>query len=603
MKRATAAEEKTMGEGVFENGVFRMDDVRILDRSGNRRLPIGDDGFERVSSRSVFVDKSLLVADVLDGNSMVTLFCRPRRFGKTLAMTMLRSFLETPIDGVNRSALFEGLAIWDAEDGRYREYQGVYPVVYLSLNDVKKESWDVAYGAIEGKVAAEYQRHDYLATSDRLNEAERAQFVRVRDANGSRDDVESSLRQLTLYLRKHHGRNAVVLIDEYDAPVMAARANGYYHEAVGFLKGWLTGALKDGGAALEFACLTGVQRIAKESIFSDLNNLTVDTPLNKHFDERFGFTEKETRALAVYLGHPHTSDELKHWYDGYRFGDADIYNPWSVLNYFGNGCEPGVYWANTASNAVVGEAVRSSGPDALQDVFQLLEPQGVVWRPLDMAVVFPESGLEGDALWSMLYLAGYLTTDDVEDPTDQYRLRPLRVPDYEIARVFRGEVIERFREVAGGSQRLRVLHGLLAAGDARGVAQELTRILETSPSCRDMVGENSYHMLMLGLLFGMPGYADPLSNREAGRGYFDVRLNPEPPHDGVTERVPIVLEFKVLPVRETSADPVALVQSLEELAHVALAQIAAKRYDAPADRSLRYGIAFCGKDVAVVCEG
>lgn len=243
--RAVAVEE-TMDEGVFENGVFRMDDVRILDRSGNRRLPIGDDGFERVSSRSVFVDKSLLVADVLDGNSMVTLFCRPRRFGKTLAMTMLRTFFEIPIDGVSRSALFEGLAIWDAEGGRYREHQGVYPVVYLSLNDVKKESWDIAYGAIEGKVAAEYQRHDYLATSDRLNEAERAQFVRVRDANGSRDDVESSLRQLTLYLRKHHGRNAVVLIDEYDAPVMAARTNGYYREAVGFLKGWLTGALKDG---------------------------------------------------------------------------------------------------------------------------------------------------------------------------------------------------------------------------------------------------------------------------------------------------------------------------------------------------------------------
>lgn len=592
-----------MDEGVFENGVFRLADVRILDRSGNRRLPIGDDGFERVSSRSVFVDKSLLIADVLGGNSIVTLFCRPRRFGKTLAMTMLRSFFEIPTDGVSRSALFEDLAIWDAEGGRYREHQGAHPVVYLSLNDVKKENWDIAYGAIEGKVAAEYQRHDYLATSDRLNEAERAQFVRVRDARGTRDDVESSLRQLALYLRKHHGRNVVVLIDEYDAPVMAARTNGYYHEAVGFLKGWLTGALKDGGAALEFACLTGVQRIAKESIFSDLNNMTVDTPLNKHFDERFGFTEKETRALAAYLGHPQTSEELRRWYDGYRFGDADIYNPWSVLNYFGNGCEPGVYWANTASNAVVGEAVRSSEPDALQDVFRLLEPQGVVWRPLDMTVVFPESGLEGDALWSMLYLAGYLTTDDVEDPTDHYRLRPLRVPDYEIARVFRGEVIERFREVAGGSQRLRDLHSLLVAGDARGMAQELARILETSPSCRDMVGENSYHMLMLGLLFGVPGYADPLSNREAGRGYFDVRLNPEPSFAGLSERVPIVLEFKVLPAREAPADPVSLARSLEELAQSALAQIAAKRYDAPAGRSLCYGVAFHGKDVAVVCGG
>lgn len=417
-----------MAEETFEGGIYREGAVRIADRSGDQRLPIGDDGFESVMRRSLFVDKSMLAADVLDGNYKVTLFCRPRRFGKTLAMTMLKAFFELPPDGVSRAPLFEGLAVWDAKGGRYRKHQGVYPVVYLSLNDVKKANWDLAYGAIEGKMAAEYQRHAYLATSEHLSEWERSQFERIANYQGTRDDVESSLRQLALYLAKHHGRGVVVLIDEYDAPIMASRSNGYYREAVDFTKGWLTGALKDGGAALEFACLTGVQRIAKESVFSDLNNPGVDTPLSRHFDERFGFTREEVTALADYLGHPDKLDELKRWYDGYRFGDADIYNPWSVLNYFGNDCEPDVYWVNTASNAVIGDAVRSTREEDLRAVFTLLEPGGVVHRPLDMGVVFPESGLSGDALWSMLYLAGYLTTNDVDRPMDIIACGPCACP-------------------------------------------------------------------------------------------------------------------------------------------------------------------------------
>ena len=223
-----------------------------------------------------------------------------------------------------------------------------------------------------------------MASSDALSPAQRSHFERIRALQGSRNDVESSLRLLCSYLQAHHGRGVVVLIDEYDAPIMAAHERGYYREGVDFLKGWLTGAIKDGGAALDFACLTGVQRVAKESIVTDLNNLTVDTALDRHFDERFGFTEEEVAALAEYLGHPHRYEEVKAWHDGYRFGDVDIYNPWSVLNYFGNYCEPGVYWANTATNTVVGDAVKSSDNDALCDVFALMQPGGQVCKPLDM---------------------------------------------------------------------------------------------------------------------------------------------------------------------------------------------------------------------------
>ena len=417
--------------------------------------------------------------------------------------------------------------------------------------------------------------------------------------------MASSLRQLTLYLFKHHGRRVVILIDEYDAPIMAAYNRGYYRQAVDFVKGWLTGALKDGGSALDFACLTGVQRIAKEPIFSDLNNLTVDTALDTESDERFGFTSLEVASLASYLGHPHKREELREWYDGYRFGDADIYNPWSVLNYFSKHCRPGVYWANTASNAVVGDAVRSADGEGLRDVYQLLQPGGVVWRPLDMSVVFPESGLTGDALWSMLYLAGYLTTEDTEDPNDQYLLRRLRVPNKEIARVFSGEVVERFRSEAGGTERLRQLHLSLVAGNAAAVETGLSRILMTSPSCRDLTSENSYHMLLVGLLFGVPGYGVPLSNREEGRGYYDLRLAPEKRCGRpLREDLPVItVEFKALSSHDAPSDPEGLAQALAELAALGVEQIDRKGYDCEEGAGcLRYGIAFCGKNVAVACE-
>jgi hypothetical protein len=585
-----------MGNAMHTDGTCRADDVRILDRAGNRRLPVGDDGFERVVERSVFVDKSMLIADVLQASSTATLFCRPRRFGKTLAMTMLKAFLEIPVDGADRTSLFEGLAIWDAEDGHYRCEQGVRPVVYLSLNDIKKGSWEQAYEAFAGKVAAEYERHGYLAQSELLSEAQRAQFERVRNQRGSRADVESSLRQLCLYLQRHHGRNVVVLVDEYDAPVMVARERGYYREMVDFMKGWLTGALKDGGAALDFACLTGVQRIAKESIFSDLNNLVVDTSLNRRFDERFGFTEAEVAALAAYLGRSDRLAEVKDWYDGYRFGDTDIYNPWSVLNYFANFCEPGVYWANTASNTVVADAVHNADEGTLGDVFALLQPGGTISKPLDMGAVFLESGERGTALWSLLYLAGYLTTSDVADSGNRRVKRALRLPNREVAEVFRTEVVERFEAEAGGADRLEKLYGALTAGNAEKLQGALVDILEAGPSCRDLTSENSYHMFVAGLLFGVPGYGSPLSNREEGDGFYDLQLTAERtgrPQMG-SFLPAITLEFKF--TKSKSA-------SLPKLAQSALQQIEHKGYDRsePAG-ALRYGIAFHGKDAAVVFE-
>lgn len=449
------------------NGVWCAPGARLIDRAGRRKLPIGEDGFARAMAHSTLVDKTMLVADVLDANYKVTLFCRPRRFGKTLNMTMLKAFFEAPNPSdatwADPSSLFAGTQIWDASNGHYRSYAGSNPVVHVSLNTVKSLDWETALEAIGNVAAAEYGRHGYLADSSALTPGDRALFSRICSGTSDPADLGDSLLALCRMLRAHHGRDVVLLVDEYDAPAMAGHTHGYYQEVVAFLKRWLTGALKDGGTALAFAVLTGVQRITKESVFSDLNNLTVSTPLTTVSDERFGFTDAEVSALAAYLGHDPAScmDEAREWYDGYRFGNADVYNPWSALNYFDRGCVPGVYWLNTSSNSVVAAAVRAADSATLGQLYDLVKPGGVVYEPLDLGVVFPDVGVRPEAAWAMLYLAGYLTTDDVTLPDDPWVERALRIPNRELLRLFSKEIPLRFLPAEAGERGVRLLHRAL----------------------------------------------------------------------------------------------------------------------------------------------
>lgn len=586
------------------HGVFTYEGARIVDRAGMRRLPIGNSSFETAAESSVLIDKSLLIADIIDSGYYATLFCRPRRFGKTFNMTMMRAFFEMPVDAAPQRNLFEGMAVWDARGGVYRAHYQAYPVVYLSLRTAKGSSWNEILSELKNLIAAEYARHAYLERSEQLDPSERAYCARIKEGSAPTADYYSSLSRLVSYLHRHHRARSVVLIDEYDAPVMAAFAAGrageknIYDQAVGFLKGWLTGGLKD-NPSLAFACLTGVQRISKESIFSDLNNLSVSTALDTRFDERFGFTEAEVRALAAYLGREGGMAEARAWYDGYRFGGVDVYNPWSTLCYFDRACAPDVYWGNTADNAVVGSLVRSADADTLEEVYALLRPGGTVLAPLDLGAVFPELGVTGDALWSMLYLAGYLTTEDTAQPNDTLALRRLRIPNQEVARLYRREIVERFAQEAGGAQRLRKLQAALTEGNAPAVERELNDILVRSVSFYDGVSENSYHMLMLGLCYGMPGYADPVSNREAGSGRFDIQLAPDGAGAG---RLPLItIEIKFLKAGEKRADAEALAGKLSALADGALRQIDEKGYDVAsqtAAAAVRWGLAFSGKQCA-----
>lgn len=599
-----------MGEvATFENGIYRRGAARLSDLAGYKALPIGNSNFEAVVRTAVFVDKSMLIADLLRSRAAVTLFCRPRRFGKSLNLSMLQRFFEIPVGadaGADFAPLFQGLAIWEAEGGRFREHQGAYPVVRLALNSLKCDDAEELEDKLAETMAREYKRHGYLAQSDRLNEFERHDFAKVASGEGSRAAVSASLLSLTVLLHKHYGRQAVVLIDEYDAPVMAAYTNGFYDKAVSLMKGWLTGALKD-NPSLAFAVMTGVQRISKESIFSDLNNLKVDTPLNVASDERFGFTQAEVEALADYLGMPEGVAAAREWYDGYRFGSVDVYNPWSALSYFDAGCVPDVYWGNTSSNGVLGDMVRGADDATMGNLCRLMEPGGTVEASLDTRVVFPDVGVRSNALWSMLYLSGYVTTDDTELPGNAKLARRLRIPNYEVANLFGDEIIERFETVAGGSDRLADLHRALVEGDAEAMAEEMEGILLNSASYFDLVSENSYHMLIAGLLFGVRGYGNPLCNRERGRGRFDVQLIPNDPDHSPLITVELKFAGGVAAAKSANgagggAD--AASESLTGLAENALAQIASRAYDvAPgAAGALRWGLAFSGKSVAAVSE-
>ena len=607
-------------------GVWVAPDARIIDRAGLRTLPIGDDSFATAAQRSVLVDKTMLIADVLNSGYKVVLFCRPRRFGKTLNMTMLRAFFELPSESDpnarNLAPLFAGTEIWEAHDGGYRGHQGTYPVVYINLNTVKKSSWQASYGEIRRLVVAEYERHAYLAQSPALGVSEHSLLNRILTGSADDADIAGSLASLCHMLHAHHRKQVVLLVDEYDAPVMAAASapdGGYCHEAVDFLKGWLTGALKGGDDFLAFSCLTGVQRISKESIFSDLNNLSVSTPLSTSFDERFGFSDSEVAALAAYLGqNDGCMDEARAWYDGYRFGNASVYNPWSVLNYFDQGCKARDYWGNTSGNAVLGTVVQHADDETLECLYRLCEPGGVVWAPLDLGTVFPDdSSIVPGTMWSMLYLAGYLTTNEAEHYGDALLdPYPLRVPNREISLLYQREIVARFAETVGGSNRYYRLHHALVTGDEATLEQLLRAVVRSSASYHDIVSENSAHMLLLGLLYGVAGYETPVSNREHGAGRFDIRLTPS----GRSEEMPrtnanlpsmrplITVEVKYLPRRSGEPqDSEDTESALRKLARKALAQIAESGYDEgdlppSATGRLRWGIAFGRKDIAAVCE-
>jgi hypothetical protein len=587
------ARERVQAGGTLKadgRGVVVAPGARLADVSRGMCTGTYSDSFRKVFSEGVFVDKSLLVKDVLRG-AQAKLFCRPRRFGKTLAMSMLKDFLEcAPCGDPEARSRFERLDIWEADGGAWQEHLGRYPVVALSLRNADGSTWEDILGAIRVLVSREFRRHDYLLDGE-LNSGDRAQFERMVAGEPAPGELAGSLSFLTELLHARHGQKVVVLIDEYDAPITNALAANAYKEAVSFVRPFLSGALKSNDS-LACGVLTGVQRVSKESIFSGLNSVDVNTPLDQAADERFGFTQAEVEALASYLGHPESVPTLKEWYDGYRFGNADIYNPWSVLSFFAKGREAQPYWVNTSGNSILGEALSNPDAGVRGQVVSLLEPGATVDVPVDPNVAYGELAENPDGVWSVLYMSGYLTTEDTDTPGDADRERPLRVPNLEVLRAYRGEVARRAVRAAGRSNRARLCRAL-ADGDEGAVVGALDEIARNSASVYDLTCEGDWHMLVLGLLIDMPGYASVRSNREAGYGRFDVQALPK----AASAATPVLtLEFKF--EKDAGED------ALASLTREALDQIDSRAYDAAyADAPrVRWGIACAGKHVAAACE-
>jgi hypothetical protein len=526
--------------------------------------PIGISDFRKLREQQrTYVDKTAAVARVLTSSAEVLLFPRPRRFGKTLFLSTLRAFVERGGDEHERAALFGDLAIW--QDPAARAHMGRYPVVSMTFKDVKYGDWPACLEAM-GRLLAEA----FLAHNDTLrpalDEFEAETFDAVVQRQASPVLLAGSLQFLTRALHRHHGERAVLLVDEYDTPIHAGYAHGYYDQAVEFFRNLLSGGYKD-NAHLQKGVLTGILRVAKESIFSGLNNLDVFSLLRSEHAATFGFTAPEVAALAAAAGAEQHLDTLRDWYDGYVFGGQVIYNPWSVLKFLDDSEKrPQPHWVSTGSDDVLRRLVTNGKLGSMSDQEALLRGESVEKDLVD-PIALRDLDYVDDVVWSFLLFSGYLTADEVTYGDDAVRAR-LRIPNREVRRVYTSLFSTWLRRVLGGTGQVDLMLQGLLSGDAERVERDLEQLLLQHVSHHDLprpAGELPYHMFVLGLLVRLGAEYDVRSNREAGHGRADVILTPRQPG-----RPGVVMELKMLdPHRDASPEAAldAAMRQIEERAY------------------------------------
>ena len=556
------------------------------------KLPVGIESFEEIRSEGFYyIDKTGLIRDLLNNWGKVNLFTRPRRYGKTLNMSMLKSFFEIGAD----KTLFDGLLI-SRETALCEAYMGKFPVIFISLKGVDGLTFEDAYGMLRRIIRAEAFRMEHLAQSNKVSEKELQAFLRLLDEKDTKDDILDSLKTFSSLLYQHYGQKVVLLIDEYDVPLDKAFHHGYYREMVALIRGLFGQALKT-NEYLQFAVLTGCLRVAKESIFTGLNNFDVNSIVDARYDEHFGFTNQEVLQLLSDYGLDEHAAEMKAWYDGYRFGYADVYCPWDVINYAKKlladpKARPQAFWINTSGNDMVKRFVDKAEDKTTQQEIERLIDGEAITKAVQLELTYDEVDRSIDNLWSVLFTTGYLTFTGV---TEDGRYK-LVIPNREVREVFVRQIHEWFKErVAGDAKPLRALHQAFLKGDAEGVAAGLTAIMGKMISvldtkARDAQKENFYHGLLLGLLRSEPTWLI-LSNAESGEGFSDILIEPEDPDAG------IVVEVKYAPT----------FQGLGEACAKAMEQIKARGYDEQLRNEgrediLAYGIAFHKKRCKAVCE-
>lgn len=547
----------------------------------NKSLPIGVSDFKLATTGYYYVDKTLMIRDFLDKKPMVSLFTRPRRFGKTLNMDMLRVFFEKTNE--DTSVYFKDKQIWQCGD-YYTKHQGQYPVIFLTFKDVKSMTWEETFQKIRRLISLEFMRHNELETSSVLTAYEKEQYHLLAGDSGDEVDCQMGLQLLSLLLHKHYGRECIIIIDEYDTPIQQGHTCNFYPEIVNFMRNFFSGGLKD-NPHLAFGFLTGILRVAKESIFSGMNNLKTYSILDDGYSSYFGFTEKEVKDMLRYYGKDDKYNELSEWYDGYRFGNTEIFNPWSVINYISDNCFPKAFWQSTGSNEIIGEIIQAATPEITKDLYKLLCGEKIA-AYIDTGVIYPEVQNNPYSIYSFLLVAGYLKVANIYPQSDGNFMCDVAIPNKEITFVYEKEVLNRTNQ---NSLAISISQAIFSK-DTQKLQALLEDFMVKNISSIDGANEGFYHGMMLGLCAILGNRYKIRSNRESGLGRFDIQLMP------LTKGMPgFIFEFKHTKDEHTD---------LSALADSALQQIETKKYDTElrdngVNSIISIGIAFRGKSAVV----
>ena len=547
----------------------------------NKSLPIGVSDFKLATTGYYYVDKTLMIRDFLDKKPMVSLFTRPRRFGKTLNMDMLRVFFEKTNE--DTSVYFKDKQIWQCGD-YYTKHQGQYPVIFLTFKDVKSMTWEETFQKIRRLISLEFIRHNELETSSVLTSYEKEQYHLLAKDSGDEVDCQMGLQLLSLLLHKHYGRECIIIIDEYDTPIQQGHTCNFYPEIVNFMRNFFSGGLKD-NPHLAFGFLTGILRVAKESIFSGMNNLKTYSILDDGYSSYFGFTEKEVKDMLRYYGKDDKYNELSEWYDGYRFGNTEIFNPWSVINYISDNCFPKAFWQSTGSNEIIGEIIQAATPEITKDLYKLLCGEKIA-AYIDTGVIYPEVQNNPYSIYSFLLVAGYLKVANIYPQSDGNFMCDVAIPNKEITFVYEKEVLNRTNQ---NSLAISISQAIFSK-DTQKLQALLEDFMVKSISSIDGANEGFYHGMMLGLCAILGNRYKIRSNRESGLGRFDIQLMP------LAKGMPgFIFEFKHTKDEHTD---------LSALADSALQQIETKKYDTElrdngVNSIISIGIAFRGKSAVV----
>ena len=549
--------------------------------SPKKPLPIGVSDFKSATTNYYYVDKTLLIRDFLNAIPMVSLFTRPRRFGKTLNMDMLRVFFEKTSD--NTSIYFKDKYIWQCGD-YYTKHQGQYPVIFLSFKDVKCSSWQETFQKISKLISLEFMRHSELESSSVLSSYEKEQYHRFASENINEVDCQMGLQLLSLLLHKHYNKECVIIVDEYDTPIQQGHLCDFYNEIVDFMRNFFSGGLKD-NPHLAFGFLTGILRIAKESILSGMNNLKTNSILDNNYSSYFGFTNEEVRDMLAYYDYEDKYQEICEWYDGYRFGNSEIFNPWSVINYISDQCFPKAFWQSTGSNDIIGEIIGTATPEINENLYKLF-CGNTVTTYVDTSVIYPEVQNNPNSIYSFLLVAGYLKVAEIYPQNDGNYMCDVAIPNKEILYVYEKEVLNRTNQ----NNVSISIHQAIFSKDTSKLQSLLEDFMLKSISTMDGASEAFYHGMMLGLCAVLGSQFKVRSNRESGLGRFDIELLP------MMQGIPgFIFEFKH--TKDINVD-------LDSLANSALKQIEDMKYDTElndfgVEDIVKIGIAFRQKSAVV----